>query len=272
MSEDKEMTMEILVTKGNVEEKTLQIEADQELHITIESGARLKLLLECNGGNVVTDIVVGQGASLDLCDLDMSEAGVTRSHDLHILMDADSQAFIHTVSLANGNARNSTKVELNGEGAELSLNGLVIASQSQRVENHTLVHHAVPHCTSSQLFKYVLDDHAVGTYAGLVKVFEGAHHTHSEQTNRNLCLTREAHMYTQPQLEIYNDDVRCSHGATVGQLDENALFYMQQRGISKHEAQLLLMSAFAGEVVDLIRIPELRERLHSLVERRFRNL
>ena len=186
-------------------------------------------------------------------------------------MDNDSQAFIHAVSLANGNARNSTKVELNGEGAELSLNGLVVASQSQRVENHTLVHHTVPHCTSNQLYKYVLDDHAVGTYAGLVKVFEGAHHTHSEQTNRNLCLTRESHMYTQPQLEIYNDDVRCSHGATVGQLDENALFYMQQRGISKHEAQLLLMSAFAGEVVDLIRIPELRERLHQLVEQRFRN-
>ena len=107
-------------------------------------------------------------------------------------------------------------------------------------------------------------------FAGKVLVRPGAQHTNSQQTNRNLCATRDAHMYTQPQLEIYADDVKCSHGATVGQLDENALFYMQQRGISLHEARLLLMFAFVNEVIDTIRLEALKDRLHLLVEKRFR--
>jgi Fe-S cluster assembly protein SufD len=110
----------------------------------------------------------------------------------------------------------------------------------------------------------------VGAFAGKVLVREGSHHTDSQQTNRNLCATREARMYTQPQLEIYADDVKCSHGATVGQLDENALFYMRQRGISLKEARLLLMFAFVNEVTDFIRIDSLKERLHLLIEKRFR--
>ena len=113
-------------------------------------------------------------------------------------------------------------------------------------------------------------DQATGAFAGKVLVREGAQHTNSQQTNRNLCATRDAHMYTQPQLEIYADDVKCSHGATVGQLDENALFYMQQRGISLKEARLLLMFAFVNEVIDTIRLDALKDRLHLLVEKRFR--
>ena len=138
------------------------------------------------------------------------------------------------------------------------------------VDNNTTIDHAVPNCTSNELFKYVLDDQSVGAFAGLVLVRPGAQHTSSQQTNRNLCATREAHMYTQPQLEIYADDVKCSHGATVGQLDESALFYMQQRGISVHEARLLLMFAFVNEVIDTIRLDALKDRLHLLVEKRFR--
>lgn len=264
--------MEITVAKDSVVEKTLQLTADHQLHITVESGAQLRLLLEGSCGKLVTEAVVGEGATLDLCDLDMNIAGTTRTHDLHILQEANSQAFVQSISLAAGNTYNTTQADLNGEGAELHLNGLVIANQSQRIENHTLVQHMVPHTTSHQLYKYVLDDKAVGTYAGLVKVLSGAHHTVSVQTNRNLCATREARMFAQPQLEIYNDDVRCNHGSSTGQLDESALFYMQQRGISKHEARLLLMAAFVGEVVNQIRIPALRERLHDLIENRFRNI
>ena len=174
------------------------------------------------------------------------------------------------MTLHNGITRNTTEVTLAGRGAEVNLLGMAIEDKQQRVDNHTFIDHAVPDCTSNELFKYVLDDSAVGAFAGKVLVREGAQHTSSQQTNRNLCATREAHMYTQPQLEIYADDVKCSHGATVGQLNEDALFYMQQRGIPQKEARLLLMFAFVNEVIDEIRLEALKDRLHHLVEKRFR--
>jgi Fe-S cluster assembly protein SufD len=264
--------MEMVVAKDTKVEKTLQLEEGQQLHVILESGAHLELLLNVMGGHVATEVQVGKGATFDLCNLDENSANDTRIHDLTIRQDADSHVFVQNISLAAGNTNITTRVDLCGEGAELHLNGLVVASGSQQIDNHTLVQHMVPHTTSHQLFKYVLDEKAVGTYAGLVKVMEGAHHTVSEQTNRNLCATREARMLAQPQLEIYNDDVRCNHGSSTGQLDESALFYMQQRGISKHEARLLLMAAFMSEVVNQVRIPALRERLQEMVEKRFRNL
>jgi Fe-S cluster assembly protein SufD len=263
--------MEISVAKGTVAEKVLQLSADHELHINVERGAQLQLLLEDSCHQLITEIHVAEGASLDFCDLDMNETYSTRCHELHISQDADSQVFVNSISLSAGNTQNTTHVELCGEGAELTLNGLVIASGSQKIENHTLVQHMVPHTTSHQLYKYILDEQATGTYAGLVKVLPGAHHTLSEQTNRNLCITSESRMFSQPQLEIYNDDVRCSHGSSTGQLDESALFYMQQRGISKHEARLLLMAAFMSEVIEQVRIPALRERLQEMVEKKFRD-
>lgn len=138
------------------------------------------------------------------------------------------------------------------------------------MDHNTLIDHRVSHCTSNQLYKYVLDDQAVGAFAGRILVRENAQHTVSNERNANLCATKEARMYAQPMLEIYADDVKCSHGSTVGQLNEQALFYMQQRGISREEAQMLLRFAFAGEVIDCIAIDALRDRLHHLVEKRFR--
>ena len=163
-----------------------------------------------------------------------------------------------------------TDLDKTGEGAEINLCGMAIADKNQHVDNHTSIDHAVPNCTSNELFKYVLDDQSVGAFAGLVLVRPDAQHTNSQQTNRNLCATRDARMYTQPQLEIYADDVKCSHGATVGQLDEGALFYMRSRGIAEKEARLLLMFAFVNEVIDTIRLEALKDRLHLLVEKRFR--
>ena len=163
-----------------------------------------------------------------------------------------------------------TKVTLAGEGAEIHLNGMAIADRKQHVDNNTMIDHAVPRCNSYELFKYVLDEEAIGAFAGMVLVRPGAQQTTSQQTNRNLCVTRKARMYTQPQLEIYADDVKCSHGATVGQLDEKALFYMRARGIDQKEARLLLMFAFVNEVIDTIRLDALKDRLHMLIEKRFR--
>ena len=126
------------------------------------------------------------------------------------------------------------------------------------------------HCTSTELYKYVLDDQAVGAFAGKVLVEHDAQKTSSQETNQNLCASKTARMYTQPMLEIYADDVKCAHGSTVGQLNDQALFYMQQRGISIKEAKLLLEFAFINEVIDKMELIPLRDRLHYLVEQRFR--
>jgi Fe-S cluster assembly protein SufD len=147
---------------------------------------------------------------------------------------------------------------------------MAIADKHQHIDNHTSIDHAVSDCTSYELYKYVLDDEATGAFAGKVLVREGAQHTDSQQTNRNLCLTRQARMYTQPMLEIYADDVKCSHGSTVGQMNDQALFYMRQRGISLSEARLLLKSAFITEVIENIPLEALRDRLHLIVDKRLR--
>ncbi|MCF0120988.1 MAG: SufD family Fe-S cluster assembly protein, partial [Oscillospiraceae bacterium] len=137
-------------------------------------------------------------------------------------------------------------------------------------DNNTLIDHAVSHCTSHQTYKYVLDDESTGAFAGKILVRKDAQKTVSEETNRNLCCTKKARMSAQPMLEIYADDVKCSHGSTVGQLNDSALFYMRQRGIPEREAKTLLQQAFAYEVIDQITLEPLRNRLHYLIEKRFR--
>ncbi len=245
--------------------------------IVLEEGAQATLLACDHAMNnvdfLVTQVIevfAGAGSSFDFYELEETHNATVRCSNLFVKQEADSHVLLNGMTLHNGVTRNTTEVLLNGRGADINLLGMAIADKQQRVDNLTFIDHAVSDCTSNELFKYVLDDSAVGAFAGKVLVREGAQHTASQQTNRNLCATREARMYTQPQLEIYADDVKCSHGATVGQLDENALFYMQQRGISEKEARLLLMFAFVNEVVDAIRLDALKDRLHRLVEKRFR--
>lgn len=277
----------LYVPKGVVIDKTIQLvnilRADvdfmvnRRLLVVLEDGAQARLLI-CDHAmdNVnflstqVIEVFVGENATFDLYELEETHNSTVRLNNLYVNQEANSNVLLNGMTLHNGTTRNTTEVTLSGRGAEISLCGMAIADKNEQVDNHTFIDHRVPDCTSSELFKYVLDDQAVGAFAGRVVVREGAQHTNSQQTNRNLCATREARMYTQPQLEIYADDVKCSHGATVGQLDENALFYMQQRGISLKEARLLLMFAFVNEVVDTIRLDALRDRLHLLVEKRFR--
>ena len=251
--------------------------SNRRLLIILEEGAQAKLLV-CDHAmdNVnflstqVTEVFVGENACFDLYELEETHNSTVRFSQLFVEQQAGSNVLLNGMTLHNGTTRNTTEVQLVGRGAEISLCGMAIADKNEQIDNHTTIDHKVPDCTSNELFKYVLDDQAVGAFAGKVLVREGAQHTSSQQTNRNICATREARMYTQPQLEIYADDVKCSHGATVGQLDENALFYMQQRGIPLKEARLLLMFAFVNEVIDYIRMDALKDRLHRLVEKRFR--
>ena len=245
--------------------------------IILEEGAQARLLVcdhAMDGVNFlatqVIEIFAGENAIFDFYELEETHTSTVRISNMYVRQEANSNVLLNGMTLHNGTTRNTTRVTLAGEHAELNLCGMAIADKNQHVDNHTTIDHAVPNCTSNELYKYVLDEQAVGAFAGLVLVRPDAQHTSSQQTNRNLCATRDAHMYTQPQLEIYADDVKCSHGATVGQLDESALFYMRQRGIPVREARLLLMFAFVNEVIDTIRLDALKDRLHLLVEKRFR--
>lgn len=250
---------------------------NRRILIVLEAGAQAKMLVcdhamdEVNFlSTQVVEVFAGEGAVFDFYELEETHNSTVRFSNLYVRQEAGSNVLLNGMTLHNGTTRNTTEVQLAGRGAEVCLCGMAIADKNEQVDNNTFIDHQVSDCTSNELFKYVLDDQAVGAFAGKVLVREGAQHTNSQQTNRNLCATRESRMYTQPQLEIYADDVKCSHGATVGQLDENALFYMQQRGVSLKEARLLLMFAFVNEVVDHIRMDALKDRLHLLVEKRFR--
>lgn len=220
--------------------------------------------------NQVIEVVCADDSILNLYEIEETHLLCTRYSSLFVRQGRNSRVSHTSLTLFNGHTRNRVDVRLQGEGSELMLNGCVIADKMQRVDNNTLIDHQVGHCTSRQLYKYVLDDSAVGAFAGRILVREGAQKTVSQETNANLCSARTARMYTQPMLEIYADDVKCSHGSTVGQMDDAALFYMQQRGISEPEARLLLKSAFITEVIEAIPMETLRDRLQVLVDKRLR--
>lgn len=261
----------------NILRADVDLMVNRRVVIVLEEGAQARVLM-CDHAvddrnflaTQVVEVFVGRNAHFELYELEETHVRNRRFSNLYADQAADSTATFATITLHNGLTRNRTDVHLSGEGAETNLYGCVISDKSQHVDNNTLIDHRVPHCTSNQLYKYVLDGSSTGAFAGRILVRPGAQHTISKETNANLCATREARMYTQPMLEIYADDVKCSHGSTVGQLNEQALFYMRQRGISLDEARMLLKFAFAGEVIDVIALEALRDRLHYLVEKRFR--
>jgi Fe-S cluster assembly protein SufD len=220
--------------------------------------------------NQVIEVVMHDSSHLCLYETEETHLLCTRYSSVFVQQGRNS-TFHHTnLTLFNGHTRNRLDVQLQGEGSEVTANGCVIADKMQRVDNNTLIDHQVPNCRSNELYKYVLDDNAVGAFAGKILVREGAQKTISKETNANLCATRSARMFTQPMLEIYADDVKCSHGSTVGQMDDAALFYMRQRGIDEKEARLLLKAAFITEVIETIPLESLRDRLHVLVDKRLR--
>lgn len=245
--------------------------------IVLEEGAGMKMLFCDHAADdrrfLATQVIeayVGENASLDLYCLEETHARNARLSNVYIDQQASSRVNHNVITLHNGVTRNRLDLTLAGEGAECECYGCVIADKRQHVDNNTLIVHRAPHCTSRELYKYVLNDAAVGAFAGRVLVEHDAQQTSSQMTNQNLTATREARMYTQPMLEIYADDVKCAHGSTVGQLNDAALFYMRQRGIPLQEARLLLQNAFINEVIDQMQLEPLRDRLHYLVEKRFR--
>jgi len=245
--------------------------------IVLEEGAEIKMLFCDHAADdryfLATQVIeafVGENASLDLYCLEETHYKNVRVSNVYIDQQDNSRVNHNVITLHNGITRNKLDLTFSGPGAECGCYGCVIADKEQHIDNNTLISHKAPHCTSNELYKYVLDDKAVGAFAGRVLVEHGAQKTASQMTNQNLTATKEARMYTQPMLEIYADDVKCAHGSTVGQLNDAALFYMRQRGISLDEAKLLLQNAFINEVIDHMQLTPLRDRLHHLVEKRFR--
>ena len=261
----------------NILRSDVDLMVNRRVLIIVEEGAEVKFLFfdhaaddRCFLATQVIEAYVGENAKLDLYCLEETHNKNTRVSNVYIQQQANSRVNHNVITLHNGVTRNKLNLDMVGEGAECSCNGCVIADKKQHVDNNTLITHHVSHCTSNELYKYVLDDESTGAFAGRVLVKKDAQKTVSQMTNQNLTATKQARMYTQPMLEIYADDVKCAHGSTVGQLNDAALFYMQQRGISKKEARLLLQNAFINEVIDHMELEPLRDRLHYLVEKRFR--
>ncbi len=261
----------------NILRSDVDLMVNRRVLIILEEGAEAKFLFCDHAADdrhfLATQVIecfAGNNAKLDLYCLEETHNKNIRVSNVYIQQQANSRVKHNVITLHNGLTRNKLDLDLVGEGAECSCCGCVIADKKQHVDNNTLITHHAPHCTSHELYKYVLDEEATGAFAGRVLVKPGAQKTTSQMTNQNLCATKDARMYTQPMLEIYADDVKCAHGSTVGQLNDAAMFYMQQRGIPKNEARLLLQNAFINEVIDHMELEPLRDRLHYLVEKRFR--
>ena len=273
----KNVKVEKAIQVINILRSDVDLMVNRRVLIVMEQGSEAKFLF-CDHaaddrnflGTQVIEAFVGENAKLDLYCLEETHYKNTRVSNVYIEQQANSVVNHNVITLHNGVTRNRLDLVFKGEGAECFANGCVIADKSQHIDNNTLIDHQVGHCTSHQLYKYVLGDEAVGAFAGRILVRKDAQKTSSNEINQNLCTTKKARMFTQPMLEIYADDVKCSHGSTVGQLNDAAMFYMRQRGISEKEAKLLLEFAFVNEVVDQIQLEPLKERLRYLVEKRFR--
>ena len=211
--------------------------------------------------NSATEILLGENANLDYNLIQLQGKKATHIGGTWVQQAKGSQLSTRTITLGGQLIRNELCVSLNGEGAHADCVGLYYGRGRQHIDNHTTIKHCAPNCTSRELYKGILNDRARGVFHGRVKVEQIAQLTVADQQNSNLLLSRDAEIDTKPQLEIYADDVKCAHGATVGELDKKQLFYLQTRGIGLAAAKVLLTYAFAAEVVDLIKIDALRESL-----------
>ena len=218
--------------------------------------------------NAVTEIVGAEGARIE--HIRVQREGALGHHvaTVQTQLGRDAGYTSHAVSMGGALVRNDLNVILADQGGECTLNGLYLAGGKEHVDNHTLVDHTQPHASSRELYKGILTDEAHGVFNGRIIVREDAQKTDSRQTNKNLLLSRNALVDTKPQLEIFANDVKCAHGATVGQLDRDAMFYLQTRGIGEEEARHMLVHAFASELVDIIPAEPVRAALTAaLVDR-----
>ena len=250
----------------------------QPRHLIIAGkGARLSVV-ETYGGNgpgvyltnAVTQIFVGEGGSVEHDKLQMENLNSYHVGTTRVSLKGKSSFTSNAINLGGALVRNNVSALFEGERAECTLNGLSVATGTQHVDNHTVIDHATPHCESHELYKAVLDGSARGVFNGKIFVRQDAQKTDAKQTNKTLLLSDDATIDTKPQLEIFADDVKCTHGATVGQLDEEQVFYLRARGIGETEARDLLTFAFATDVINRVHVEALREKLDVLLHTRLR--
>ncbi len=211
--------------------------------------------------NTVTEIVAGEGALVDYCKVQQESDAAYHYGRVQVDQARSSSVTTHTIQLGGILTREEVQVVLGGEGAESLLHGLYVLTGRQHVDNHTTIDHAKAHCSSREVYKGVLEGKSQGVFNGKIIVHPDAQKTDSKQSNKNLLLSEDAIINTKPQLEIFADDVKCTHGATVGQIDVEAVFYLRSRGIGMAEAKKLLTYAFANDVMERIKFQPLRERL-----------
>lgn len=232
-----------------------------ESHLSLSDGAYFT--------NAVTEAFVGDGAVVDHYKIQREGQEAFHIATTQVHQERESTWWSCSIAMGAKLARDNLNVLLNGEGCDSTLNGLYLATGDRQVDNHTAIDHAKPHCTSFELYKGIVDGNARAVFNGKIFVREDAQRTDAKQLNQNLLLSETAEVDTKPQLEIFADDVKCTHGATVGQLPEEALFYLQTRGLSRAAASSLLTYGFAREVVSLIKSEPIRAYLDGLLLTRF---
>ncbi|MBZ5621974.1 MAG: Fe-S cluster assembly protein SufD [Acidobacteriia bacterium] len=270
-----------VVPRGKVEETPIEItyetEGDVAAHprTTVLVGANAQCtIIETYKGtgqyftNAVTEIVVAEGAVVDHYKVQQEDSRAFHVATLQVQLGRSANFSSHSISLGGALVRNDVNAVLS-EGTEATLNGLYIVNGTQHIDNHTVIDHAKPHGTSHELYKGILDGKANAVFNGRIIVRKDAQKTDSKQTNKNLVLSDEAVINTKPELQILADDVRCTHGATIGQLDAEALFYMQSRGIGKSDARNLLTYAFAQDIIDRIKVQSLKDSLEQSLFEKF---
>lgn len=275
----------LYIPKGVVIGKPIQVinllSSDDNLMVTqrnlivAEAGSQVKVLV-CDHTltassflfNAVSEVFIGEDSLVDVYTIQNHHNQSTTINSAFYRLQHNSGLVTGTVSLHGGLIRNNLKVTFSGDHAEANVNGISFTDKKQHVDNFTLIEHASPGCTSNQIYKNVLDDESTGAFSGRIHVARDAQQTNAFQRNNNVLLSDKAKMQTKPQLIIDADDVKCSHGATVGQIDEEALFFLRARGIGENEARMMLMNAFAHEVILKITIEPLRDRIDELIEKR----
>ena len=211
--------------------------------------------------NAVTEIEAGEGAVVDHYRLQCESIDAYHVGNVYIHQERGANVTSRSVSIGSAIARSEVHVTLAGEGANIALDGLFVGTGKQHLDNHTVIDHVKPHCESHELYKGVLDQNARGVFDGRIIVRPDAQKTISKQENRNLLLSESAIVDSKPTLEIHNDDVKCNHGSTIGQIEQEPLFYLRSRGIGENEARNLLVYAFASEIVDRMKIDAVREQV-----------
>lgn len=270
-----------VVPRGEIRETPIEItyetEGDVAAHrrtlILVGANAQCTIIETYKGKgkyftNAVTEIVVGDGAVVDHYKVQQESPGAFHVATMQVQLGRSANFSSHSIALGGSLVRNDANAVLS-EGTEATLNGLYIANGTQHIDNHTIIDHAKPHGTSHEMYKGILDDKSNAVFNGRIIVRKDAQKTDSKQTNKNLVLSDESVINTKPELQILADDVRCTHGATIGQLDAEALFYMQSRGIGKSDARNLLTYAFAQDIVDRVKVQDLKDSLERILFEKF---